>query len=469
MKKSTVAFGFLLSIFSFSLLAAPASKDKGYFISDRQKHKNSFTVNLRSLQKRLLESNMGVLRAAVGLHASKDQVGVARGNLLPSINVGAVLGSFANPAFSISSIEFLVPFLLPSRWFEYFAQKDIYRADKEAYVALQLNTFASAYSIYHLVLQDFAIREVLLAEVRDLQYLADLSQSRYSAGLGTVADLESAKAELNTAQLRLGAMNSALLKETLSLRKSLGFDVDTQLYFSEHSVPESNFEYKPVRDLVDRAYYLAPENYQLQYLQASAKNEKWAKVFSFLSSLTLSAKGPNFDFGNATGAASLNLGFGYLPSINVSSRKVEDVLLQQQDLKLEFSRAVETTQGQISIAKDDLDRANQALEQRTLVYQNLLANYQAGKSSMIEVLDSKHKYLEAAVSRVTAAGELSNLRIAFHRSMIGDAFSKIGFCKDPPEPERRGLFDRRTTGTAIQRPKLGVNEVYCNEQALVGR
>jgi multidrug efflux system outer membrane protein len=457
---------FILLVLVFSIESAISSPST-YTITGKQRYSKKFTVDVKSLQKRLLESNIGVLRGAVQLHASKDQVGIARGNLLPSLNLGVALQSFANPLFSISSVEFLVPFLLPSRWFDYFSQKNIYRADKEAFVALGLNSFASAYSLYQLLLSDFAVRDVLRLEIVDLEAIVALAEARYSSGLSGAEEVDSAKADLAEAQIRLNKFEAAMLEQIFSLRKALGFGSETQMLFSANRVPDSSYESRPVRSVIDRALYLAPENYQLKYLLESAKNEKWSKVFSFLNSLSVSSNG----FSSNPGAnGGLNIGFGYLPAVNLSSRKAEDVLLQQEDLYLEFTRVIETTQNKINKAKEDINLADTAEDHRENIYQITFQNYQLGKVAVTDVLDARQDVRDAALEKISTHRELNNLRVAFHRSMLTDSFAKIGFCSDPPDSEGRGWFRRnRNEADSIQRPKMPVSGVVCNEAALNGK
>src|SRR4051812_45402677 len=51
-------------------------------------------LNPETLRKQLLENNLSIIQALNQVHDAKDQVSVARGNLLPSLNLGALL----NPA-----------------------------------------------------------------------------------------------------------------------------------------------------------------------------------------------------------------------------------------------------------------------------------------------------------------------------------------------------------------------------------
>ena len=71
----------------------------------------TFTVNSRSLQSRLLENNIDLALQLNKVYQAKDNVDRARKNLLPGVSLGGIIDSTFS--FSLSSVNMLLPFLLP--------------------------------------------------------------------------------------------------------------------------------------------------------------------------------------------------------------------------------------------------------------------------------------------------------------------------------------------------------------------
>src|SRR4051812_30110387 len=74
-------------------------------------------INPKTLRSLIVHNNFGEMTQLNLIHQAKDTVDQARGRLLPSLNLGAIIsGITAGPAFALTSISFLLPFLLPSNW-----------------------------------------------------------------------------------------------------------------------------------------------------------------------------------------------------------------------------------------------------------------------------------------------------------------------------------------------------------------
>ena len=62
---------------------------------------------------------------------AKHQVSIARTQLLPNLNIGAVISS--GPTFALTAIEMLLSFLMPSKWFNVGVSQNLFESEKISY------------------------------------------------------------------------------------------------------------------------------------------------------------------------------------------------------------------------------------------------------------------------------------------------------------------------------------------------
>ncbi len=103
--------------------------------------------------------NYTVSQEAERVFQAKENIKVARGNLLPSLNIKTVLGLVAGDY--IGAIGKLLPFLFPSNWFKWKAQKDLFEAEKKSFASLRGNEMNSVEGLYYSIYRDQAVVRVL--------------------------------------------------------------------------------------------------------------------------------------------------------------------------------------------------------------------------------------------------------------------------------------------------------------------
>jgi outer membrane protein TolC len=148
-------------------------------------------VNPQSLQTLLLAQNNNLLQELNNVYKAKVNVDLARAQLLPSLNLG--LG-VAGGGFSLASAVFLLPFLLPSNWINLRESQHLLNAEVKSYYILQLNEYASAYSLYMTIVGDFALRDVLYSQYKNLLDIQNNVDLAVKLGLRPTDDENSSRA-----------------------------------------------------------------------------------------------------------------------------------------------------------------------------------------------------------------------------------------------------------------------------------
>lgn len=204
-------------------------------------------VNPATIRSMLVRNNLPVLIQLSKVRQAKESVGVARGNLLPRLNLGAALTSFVNGSFGISSVSFLLPFLIPENWANLRQSQHLLESQKISYKLVQLNQFASAYTVYATIQGDIALRSLLVKEYEGLKQVRDWLENR-KRFIGTVPqeDLDNADARTKLAYANISAMDELLLREKAALRQMLALDLNAEFDFQPSAVPVSPLEAKPL-------------------------------------------------------------------------------------------------------------------------------------------------------------------------------------------------------------------------------
>lgn len=403
------------------------------------------TVDPDTLRSKLLEGNIPILVGLNHIHQAKDRVNIARGNLLPSVNLTAVLSVVANPMFALGAIEFLAPFLIPSKWFDFFQSKGLMEAEKQSYWTLQLNMYASALSLYHIMLGDQDLYKILEGEYLDLREIYEILK-RKDEILGTVSetDLLHAKAQADQAGARLAKLSQLLIDEKSQLRELLALPIESEISLAPHQLPSSPWEDKSVSEAVDQALKVAPESLQLNSILDAAKNGKWSKVFAFISGASVGTQGglasgsvQNVSFSNLRANVNVNFGFAYYPAIQLSQKNVEEVQLRIKELKLEQTQVLEKTILGLKKANEEFALSSQAEAQMYEVYKTALTRFELGLETLLNVLLTRKQAAESSVARVQANVLLNQYRITLNRTLIEESFTKLTGCRLDPEIEKK--------------------------------
>lgn len=450
MKNLTTVLVATTFLFSQIAGAAPVKKAPSPKapVSSAPKTPPTFTLNPTSLQKQVLGSNLSILLELYKVHDAKDQVNVARGNLLPSLNLGESIA--AGTGFFMSAVDFLLPFLIPSNWNNYYSEKDLFQSEKLSYKIIELNTYSSALATYYNTLSDHHLKEVYQQEYLDLQSVFETQKRNSAIGNIPTADLLLAQAQAQAAGIKASQLQELNASEIASLRSVLNLSLDMDIALEEVNMPESTWEYQPVDAVVNQVNSVAPERTQLKYLIKSAEQQKWSRVFSFINGASLGSQtfvpGQNasFNFANMIGTGSFNFGFAQFPLISLSERNITEIQVQDRELVNENTRVIETALAALQLARQQLDMANQAAEEMAKVYAIKLNNYTLGSETFTNVVLARNQWADASVSQVKAQLDLNLQRVTLHRALLTDHFASVRGClaTEAPTEGRPGLIGR---------------------------
>ena len=121
------------------------------------------SFSLDELAGRAKYINYSVSQEAERVFQAKQNIGVARGNLLPRLNLKSLLG-IATGDF-LSAVGSVLPFLFPNNWYKWEASKELYQAEKTSFASLRGNEMNMVEGLYYLILRDQIVLERLKAHI----------------------------------------------------------------------------------------------------------------------------------------------------------------------------------------------------------------------------------------------------------------------------------------------------------------
>lgn len=392
------------------------------------------------------DNGLTILEAAIRVHKAKENVYLARTRLLPSVNLGMLISAFVNPTFVLSNVEYLVPFLLPSRWFDLWQAKNLSQSERMAFLTTELNIFASLESLYYTILSDQVARDLLAADLRDALVFENSIERSVEDGRASEVDLSLARSQSSMAFTRLAKMDELLIEEISEMRKVLSLDISTEIFFDWVPAPVSVLENTSVPEAAEAILKVAPEALQLDYLVKAAESEKWSKIFSFISSGSIGSSGGGASSGiehasafkNLNGRGMLHFSFDYFPNISMSNHNINELNTRKKELGVEFAALTENILGKLQFL---FARQAEILRSEALLQSVFKANklkYEAGELSLSDLLNSQSNVRQAKLENVRATTDLNLMRVTLHRMLLTDEFALVKGCEELPRTPNTG-------------------------------
>ncbi len=400
-----------------------------------------FVVNPQTLRERFLSDSTTVFSAANQVHKAKDQLNLARTQLLPSINLGALLGTMVNPTFVLASVEYTLPFLIPSKWFQKASAKRLMEAERVAFLVSELNVYSSLYSLYIQILSDFKSREFVAQDLRDVILIENIVAREYELGEATEQDLQLTRSETMMAKVRLNRFEELLVQEIATLRESIDLPQETQIEFAGFEMISSPLEDLDLAPATDMAKNQAPEYEQIRWLVEAAKWERWSGLFGFISSASASnqlnpmagQKHASTAFNAQSGSYGFHFGFDYFPALSLSNRNRDTLTLRSEEMNGEISNLVETLLGRMQYVQKRKQEANQSEAAMRSVFENERRQFAIGQVSLRELLVIQGKARQAALESLRADTDVNLIRVALHRLIRTDQFALFYGCENLPD------------------------------------
>lgn len=289
--------------------------------------------------------NYTVLEQAQKVYQAKETIQVARGELLPSLNIWKIVKVASNPLDLENWME-IAPFLSPSNWFRLEQSKIYYAAEVYGYRAMAANQVMNARVLFIKVNQDQKLYKVIRDYKSELQNVYDIVKVKVDLGMESP---ETAR----EIQIRILALEEDTIRMKVYLadaRRELSFLTGGagNVELTPKDVPALDMKSKnklPYESVINDIIARSNELHQYDELIRIVPSIKKEISFSFLG-LTPASFGTSGGFFDNVPIPS-GLGFGTAPSINIAKS-------QEQVLRLQRQAIFETLRKQTKSASDQM-------------------------------------------------------------------------------------------------------------------
>lgn len=385
-------------------------------------------INPHTLKNFVLSKNVSLMIQMNQVDQAKTKVNISRGNLLPSINLGAVISS--GPTFGLSTISMLMPFLFPSNWLDLKQSYHLLNAQTKAYQIAKLNTLASAYSTYLTVVSDVNLRNVLQKQLENYESIEEFIRLGVQAGLRQESELFFAHAQTSMAAHQVSQLNELLKQELSLLRFMLGLPLTQEIAIAETHPNKSPSEHLDAVTALRISISLAPEFEQLDFLERAAKAAKWSQAFAFLNTgaLTKTQSSATGAWNPAQINGTASIGFSYYPKIQLNNLHIEQIKLQKNQMTLQQAQMVESVLGSLTEAQKQVAQASEAETSWNKYYDTELLKFRLGLTDLLHVLNAANNLTTALTSKIKSQNDLDNQRVTLSRLLINEEFRDIQPC-----------------------------------------
>lgn len=349
-------------------------------------------ITYAQVVQRVSTENLVVYQNALKVYQAKQAISVARGNLLPKLNIWRILSVPFDPRSAVGLVEDIAPFLIPANWFQLKAQKEFYAAEVEGYKALWANEVMTAKSLYLQLLADRQLlRSIELAET-DVNRIWVIVKSREMLGQYPEGTSKEMEVRLLALKEDTRALRTLIAEEVGLLSQMLGFAGTPDLDLEPVALPD--FEKYPVLSedgYVSRVLTYSPELKQYSFLVNASRYVKQEAYFSLfgIGTLTRGVAGGIFD----NVPIQDGLGFGTPASVRIAKTQTKMLQVQQQGasetLRRQLRLVVATYNLDVENFADIKKRARLAQEIRSRLYERLSLGEDVEMNALLEASRSE--------------------------------------------------------------------------------
>lgn len=397
-------------------------------VSGFSKTNSIIVINPESIKQFILSKNVSLMVQMNQVEQAKMKVNIARGNLLPSINLGAVISS--GTTFGLSTISMLVPFLFPSNWMNLKQSFHLLNSQTKSYYIAKLNTYASAYSTYLNIVADLDLHDVLNSQYENYQQIEDFIRVGVEAGLKQPSELMQAHAQTAMAAHQVSKIDQLLKQEISLLRQMLALPLSQELVIERKHPLKSSAERWDMQSALQVSIAKSPELQQLEYLHRAAKAAKWSQAFAFLNGggIGSSNSSANGAWSPTQFTGSMSIGAAYYPTLQLSNLNVAQIQLQKNQTHLQHAQTVESIYSSLAEAQKQVAVTSDAEMNLREYYQTELLKLRTGLTDLLHVLSAANNLTLALTSRIRSQNDLDNQRVSLNRLLIEQEFMGIPPC-----------------------------------------
>jgi outer membrane protein, multidrug efflux system len=355
-------------------------------------------VTIEEVAKKVSTQNYLVLENAERVYQAKEAIQVARGNLLPKLNLWKVAGVICDPRSVVGLLEDVAPFLVPANWFRVKQQKLLLEAQREAYRTLWGNEIMTAKMLYLQTLLDQSLLEHVLEQRNELERLLVIVGSRETLGgapEGTSRDIEIRMLSLKEDERALQALIS---EEKSFLAYIIGLGGQAELELTQIGFPTRG-ELKPLSygDYEERVLSVSSELKQFDQLVKVAESVKREIPFYFLgaSSMSRGAGGGIFD----ALPVQDGLGFGTGASMRIAKKEKAILRLQRQGVQEVLKRRLKTLVTEYNLDIDHYQSLSRRLELTDLSSRRLSERLLLGETvDALTLVEASRNHAQASTA-----------------------------------------------------------------------
>lgn len=352
-------------------------------------------VTLDDVVKKVSSENYQVYENALRVYQAKEAIQVARGNLLPKLNVWNVASVVFDPTSAVGLVEDIAPFLVPGNWFRLSESKLLYQAEKEGYRALWANELMTAKALYVHLLFDQALLSHIESGAKELKDLLILVQSREV--LGGIPEGASRDIEIRLLALQEDrrSLEVLILEEQSLLSYMMGLPAETQVVPMPIDLPDfSQLEPLDHTDFEFRALDSSPELRQFdQFIQVAGLIKKEVN-YSFLgvSGQSRGAAGGVFD----NLPISNGLGFGTAASARIVAAKKEILKTQRKGVSETIRRQLRLLVSRYNLDLENYANLRRRVDLTETTNRQLFERLRLGNDvSMIDLIEASRNHIQA--------------------------------------------------------------------------
>jgi outer membrane protein TolC len=386
-------------------VAKPSSRSSGSSGSSGSK---TVKVSLSQVVSRVSSQNLMVQANAQKVYQAKQSVAVARGNLLPKLNLWRIITAPLSLVGALGVVEDIAPFMIPGNWFAAKAQKVFYNAEVEGFRTLKANQIMTAKSTYiHLSYDQSLLRDIEVSKAEVKQSL-DFVKAQEDVGVvpqGTSAEIEIRYLALNEDARSVQALineERATLANLMGYSASANLEIDTASLPTPSSSDPINSSYS---DFESRALSAAPELRQYHYLVWASQYVKKETRFSMFGLSTLSSGVAGGIFDNVPRQD--GLGFGTGASVAVSKAQTRTLEIQKEGAAETVKRNLRVAVDQYNLDIENYDGVSRRVELTETIQQSLNRRLELGE--LVPIRD----IIEASRNRIQAISSRSEARARF--------------------------------------------------------
>lgn len=299
-------------------------------------------ITLENVAQTVSQTNYIVKENAERVYQKKENIKVARANLIPKLNIWNLLklpAVIADPRSIGDIIQDIAPFLIPENWFKLKQSKYELKAQKEQYRALWANEVLTSKLLFTSIVRDDDFLELIKEKSVFYNEIMDIAETRSIFNGENLNDFSIIKGRFLELKEDIRNMENLIYSETKEFQYLIGVNNQKDIQLIKPKLKTLSSSPKIVADkILFKALDASPEMKQYEHLLGALMKIEDQIKFSVFGSSTASTAGGYF----SNIPMSNGLGFGLIPTLNISKS-------EGRILKIQLEGSMETIKRQVNV------------------------------------------------------------------------------------------------------------------------